>query len=1122
MRKLKFLLFTLAMIVGGVSSAWAQETPTNGNAYYIYNADNDLFFTRGAAYGTQAYASPFGIPWRVEITDGNYTLKMNDIYLQNNADTGLGYNGSFTDNNAPIVLTPSGNASDGYTLKNGDNYITCPASKGVVSMTTTASTWKFLTQAQYDAVLAARASSQETAVATSKGISIPGGSTLAAVVTDENAWSSTITNDGVPTKSTWPITGNVDRNGAYNEGTYGVEMFQTNDASITKTISGLAKGIYKVTVRGMKRMGTNEGNVALKSAGFYVSDAYMEANGNIIPMKSWASDNTANDVPNGPDAVVTIINNGGYTTEGFVYVGDVGTLTLTLHNDAFWWGGWCVFNGISYTFYNNEVSDDDATAILATATSLEAQEMDADLLSALSSAKTTFDGAHTIANYNALQTAIDAAQASADAYALFAPERTKALALGMTFEAIAVLAPDVHALMVAEYNFVNDNYSYGVSLGTWTTTNAIERHDQHWDGTTTSTYSEQNEGWWDESWNCSYSQDLTLPAGSYVFKVAGRKSSNYATITLEVKNGETSLGTVNDFPNGDTGLGINKNGATSFDSEDAAGFANSNNGRGWQWRYVKFTLADPATVTVSVNASASAKYQWVGFCNATVQTDNEANIALITYNIALNNAIAARDNALYKYVNGTERSELVAAIDADASLDKTDKSAIEAATTTLNTKRETFVNSAPSWNAYIIAKNTKHTDDLPYATDAKFAAIATAQSATAPTNATEADAKTAAINAAVRQYYESHALAEGVTGAEDKTSLITDPNFAGVTIDGTTAGGWTFDQTGGNVNIFSNESFTDGSGNSSYSYFDYNNDNNNNQNIHQTISNLAPGHYLLTATGRGHKNFNDNLQLYVNGKGDVKIPAVGNSGGIFNRGWNDASFEFYQIEAGDITIGAKTNNNKSGWWGVTRFRLVRLGDAVEEVKVTDAGFATYVPSYDLNFSSTIEAYKVKVSEQGIAKLTKVQEVPAGTPVLLYAEGGATENIPMITDATAFEDGTNDLVAGNATTATEGVATTDGDYTNMILNNIDNKIGFYFAAGQTVATNRAYLHILTTLAPATAGARMVMVFENEETGISTMHNAQSVMHNEVYNLNGQRVQNPAKGLYIVNGRKVVVK
>ncbi len=190
------------------------------------------------------------------------------------------------------------------------------------------------------------------------------------------------------------------------------------------------------------------------------------------------------------------------------------------------------------------------------------------------------------------------------------------------------------------------------------------------------------------------------------------------------------------------------------------------------------------------------------------------------------------------------------------------------------------------------------------------------------------------------------------------------------------------------------------------------------------------------------------------------------------------------------------------------------------VEVTFAGYATYVNTdYDLDFSEpSIEAYKVKVSTKGKATLTKVDNVPVGTPVLLYKEGGATEAIPVMTGAAAVTD--NDLVAGTGA----AVATTDGDNTNMILNVVDEKIGFYFANNQTVATNRAYLHFATSLAPeAQAGARMAMVFGDEgTTAISGIKNSELSIDNSVYNLNGQKVMQPTKGLYIVNGKKVIVK
>lgn len=197
--------------------------------------------------------------------------------------------------------------------------------------------------------------------------------------------------------------------------------------------------------------------------------------------------------------------------------------------------------------------------------------------------------------------------------------------------------------------------------------------------------------------------------------------------------------------------------------------------------------------------------------------------------------------------------------------------------------------------------------------------------------------------------------------------------------------------------------------------------------------------------------------------------------------------------------------------------------ATENIVVTAAGYATYVSNYNLDFSSaTTKAYKVNVASKGVATLTEVAKVPAKTPVLLYVAGGNGEGeaIPVTTDAVDAVTG-NNLVAGTGA----AVATTDGDYTNMILNNIDSKIGFYFANSQTVATNRAYLHIATSLAPDAVGAsRMVIVFGEESTGISATLNDSGEMINDkvVYDLQGRRVTQPTKGLYIVNGKKVVIK
>ena len=181
------------------------------------------------------------------------------------------------------------------------------------------------------------------------------------------------------------------------------------------------------------------------------------------------------------------------------------------------------------------------------------------------------------------------------------------------------------------------------------------------------------------------------------------------------------------------------------------------------------------------------------------------------------------------------------------------------------------------------------------------------------------------------------------------------------------------------------------------------------------------------------------------------------------------------------------------------------------VEVSSASYATYVNNaFDLDFTdSDIKAYKVKVNAKGEATLTKVNEVPAATPVLLYYEGGTTEDIPVMEGAAAVSD--NDLVAGTGV----AIATTDGEYTNMILNKIDDVVGFYFANDQIVASNRAYLHILTTLAPdAITGSKSIrIVVDDEATGVGAVQGEGFMVNEVLYNMAGIQVDENYKGIVI---------
>ena len=204
-------------------------------------------------------------------------------------------------------------------------------------------------------------------------------------------------------------------------------------------------------------------------------------------------------------------------------------------------------------------------------------------------------------------------------------------------------------LNVISYNVVANSFANSVELGEWTKEGDTgSNNNQHWSGQT-STYLEQSgAAWGANTWKLKYEQQVALPAGDYILKVAGRKSAA-ATMELVVSMGETVLGTVNDFPNsGDTGLGINKDGVASFDANDEKGFTNDGKGRGWQWRFVKFTLAAKDTVKIAVNANAESINQWISFCDYTLQVDDATYKAVYTpiYNAYLDEAKALNAMAM--------------------------------------------------------------------------------------------------------------------------------------------------------------------------------------------------------------------------------------------------------------------------------------------------------------------------------------------------------------------------------------------------------------------------------------------------------------------------------------------
>ena len=136
-----------------------------------------------------------------------------------------------------------------------------------------------------------------------------------------------------------------------------------------------------------------------------------------------------------------------------------------------------------------------------------------------------------------------------------------------------------------------------------------------------------------------------------------------------------------------------------------------------------------------------------------------------------------------------------------------------------------------------------------------------------------------------------------------------------------------------------------------------------------------------------------------------------------------------------------------------------------------------------------------------------KEIPAGKAVILKS----TSSSITLTPAT-----TTETLEGNALQGTATAITNPGNA--YVLNKGAKGVGFYkLSSTGTIGANKAYL-----IYDGGAGAREFFLFD-ETTGIISVNGSGLMVNGSdgCYDLQGRRVQNPVKGLYIVNGKKVFI-
>ena len=186
-------------------------------------------------------------------------------------------------------------------------------------------------------------------------------------------------------------------------------------------------------------------------------------------------------------------------------------------------------------------------------------------------------------------------------------------------------------------------------------------------------------------------------------------------------------------------------------------------------------------------------------------------------------------------------------------------------------------------------------------------------------------------------------------------------------------------------------------------------------------------------------------------------------------------------------------------------------ESVTSLPITFKGqFASFFSPVDLTLAAGVKAYTGTLTNNNtILTLTEVDYVPANTGVILEYEAFSSEttlDFPIRSTVTPIDD-----TSLTGTTAAQSVA---ANSTLVLGKNGQGKWGVYSFNGTTLGGFKAYM-------PVSGSVKGFAFNFGDADAIANVLNGEENT-NEVYDLSGRRVNAPARGLYIVNGKKVVIK
>ena len=181
------------------------------------------------------------------------------------------------------------------------------------------------------------------------------------------------------------------------------------------------------------------------------------------------------------------------------------------------------------------------------------------------------------------------------------------------------------------------------------------------------------------------------------------------------------------------------------------------------------------------------------------------------------------------------------------------------------------------------------------------------------------------------------------------------------------------------------------------------------------------------------------------------------------------------------------------------------------VAIGATGYATFYSPVAVILPEGLEAYYVSDKTQTSATLTQIKNViPAETAVILKGTAEQTYNLTI--GGTA--DDVENLLSGT-------VASTYVAEDAYVLSAPDGKVGLYMATKNQDNNTKWLNNGFKAYLPApTDAARFISFDFGTETAIDELNGENGNEKTVIYDLSGRRVQGAQKGIFIVNGKKVV--